>query len=90
MTNLISLIEKIGSSAQLTNLSSDKLTAIFNQHLVTQAEHKDLVNALENQLLARTNVICGIFPAEEPDSEQPDDESDDEKKETESRLVVNG
>ena len=89
MANIISLIEKIGSSAELNKLTSEELTAVINQHLAVSSESTDLVSTLENHLLARTNVVCGIFPAEEPDSEQPEDDSEDEKKDTESRLVVN-
>lgn len=89
MTNIISLIEKIGSSADLINLNTQEMNVVFEDHLPVTAEQTDLVKRVESHVLARTNVVCGIFPAEEPDSEQPDDDTEEEKKETESRLVVN-
>ena len=89
MKNIVSLLEKIGSSADHKSLTNDELKTMFQQHALQVNAEQDLVAAVEMQLSVRTNVVCGIFPAEEPGKEQPEDEPEEDKNQPASRLVVN-
>lgn len=91
MTNIINLIEKLGSKVEGRQVSEAELISMLKEHGVVVTEDASVVAAIEQVVKARSNVVCGVFPAEEPGKEQPDDDNDDnDDKSPESRLLVNG
>lgn len=90
MGNVISVMEKLGTTIFAKQLTEAELATMLKEQGVVLDNGISLISAVEQAVEARSNVVCGIFPAEEPGKEQPDDNDDDEKKEPESRLIVNG
>lgn len=85
MTNIISLLEKMG---QTTSFEQDRLE--FSDELEADMPSSVLhalkignVDELNQLLQVRTQVICGLHPAEDPDKdddEQPDEKEDEQEK----------
>ena len=84
MSKIINLLERMGQNAvfryadadaeQLARLMADTDPAIIEAVL----SHDQ--NALEKMLGARTNVICGIHPADQPDQPEQDEPEEDSEK----------
>ena len=90
MSNIIRFMEELGSTASLKHMAETELVTMLREQGVNVDTKRSIVSAVEFAIDARNNVVCGVFPAEEPGKEQPNDDEDDDKKDTESLLVVNG
>lgn len=82
-------MEKLGASAEFQELSEVEALTMLRELGLTETQMSDFDSALDALISPRQNVVCGIFPAEEPGKEQPDDDSEEDDSETKSRLVVN-
>mgnify|MGYP006145797089 CR=1 FL=1 len=93
MNNIINLLEKLGSSAELQQLDSITLAKVSNPLDLDQQVQNAILNhdnkALEMLLNARNKIVCAICPAEEEPSDTPQ-EDDDEHDEAEKALACNG
>jgi hypothetical protein len=90
MSKIISLLEKMGQSAEFRYANADQLASLMAD---TDPELIDAVIAgnqavLEQLLGARTNVVCGLHPADQPDEEPLDEPEDQPEKEAGSVLKV--
>jgi len=75
MGNIINFMEKLGSSAELQELSESDVVAMLKAQNLTPIGQTTLLAAVENLLEPRKNLVCGVMPAEEPDeTPQPEDE----------------
>lgn len=90
MSNIINLLEKMGQSAEFRYASAEQLTVLMAD---TDSALIDAVIAgdqhrLEDLLGARTNVVCGLHPADQPDDEPQDESEELPEKEARSLLKV--
>ena len=87
MTNVISLLERIGQDADLRGADREALEraiAALDPELRQALLARDQA-ALERLLGARTNVICGLVPGK--DDEEEEDEDDDRRDDDEIRSL---
>lgn len=82
MSKIISLLEKIGQEPELKTIVDLQRVTEFNslEPDVQAAILSGSVQQIMEVLQARANVICGIFPAEEPD-ERPEKQPDEQPEE---------
>jgi hypothetical protein len=79
MLNVLEFLERVGSDSRLRHASSAELTAAMNAEidpaLKAALAARDTA-AIEQLLGARTNVVCGMAPAEDdvPEKRNDDDE----------------
>ncbi|WNO60938.1 hypothetical protein [Rheinheimera sp. MMS21-TC3] len=77
MNNVINILENIANNAALTTATPDELQQLLHTEIsdtkVLAALQQQNVYELEIALKARTGLVCGIMPAEEP-QKQPDEE----------------
>lgn len=90
MSKIISLLEKMGQNAEFRYANAEQLALLMAD---TDTALIDVVIAgdqagLEQLLGARTNVVCGIHPADQPDEEPQDEPEDQPEKEAKSVLKV--
>lgn len=81
----LELLETLGLE---TAFDTDKATSDIeiSAEVLEAIEERD-IESLEALLGARTNLVCGIFPAEDDDDQEEDDrEVDDEEKEQASKY----
>lgn len=92
MGNIINFMEKLGASAEFQELSEAEVLEMLQQENDAAANVADIEQALEVLVAPRTNVVCGVFPAEEPAEDQPgeDEEEDDQSAKSMNNRVVNG
>lgn len=92
MGNIINFMEKLGASAEFQELSEAEVLEMLQQENDAAANVADIEQALEVLVAPRTNVVCGVFPAEEPAEDQPgeDEEEDEQSAKSMNNLVVNG
>ncbi|RVT44451.1 hypothetical protein EMM73_16675 [Rheinheimera sediminis] len=79
MSVIISLLEKMGQNAGLRYANAEQLVELMAETdpaLISAVICGDQAK-LEAILGARTNVVCGVHPAEEPQENEPEDESED-------------
>lgn len=83
MSKIISLLEKIGQEPELKTIVDLQEITDFNslEPDVQAAIFSANVQQIMEILQARANVICGIFPAEEPE-EKPEKQPDEQPEET--------
>ncbi|HJS14442.1 MAG TPA: hypothetical protein VJ795_05160 [Rheinheimera sp.] len=82
MSVIIQLLEKMGQNSALRYADAEQLAQLMadTDPLLVAAVRAGDQQAIEALLGARTNVICGIYPADEPAEDEPmEDESDDKK-----------
>ena len=82
MSVIIQLLEKMGQNSALRYADAKQLTQLLadtDPALVAAVSAGDQ-RAIEALLGARTNVICGIYPADEPQDDEPADDEDDKEK----------
>jgi hypothetical protein len=79
MLNVLEFLDRVGRDSRLRYASSVELTAAMNPEI--DPELKAALSArdtaaLERLLGARTNVVCGMAPAEDdaPEKDKDDDE----------------
>lgn len=79
MSNVISLLEKMGQNTELRYANSEQLASLMadTDPAIIKAVAAGDQTQLEYLLGARTNVICGVHPADQPDDE-PQDEPEDQ------------
>lgn len=91
MSNVIEFLEKMGREAQLRHASAAELATALNQQAVDPELHAAILagdqRRLEAVLGARTNVICGMAPAEE---EAPSKDKEKEEEEIRFAAVLGG
>lgn len=90
MSKIINLLEKMGQNAEFRYANADQLASLMAD---TDPALIDAVIAgdqtgLEQLLGARTNVVCGLHPADQPDEEPLDEPEDQPEKEAGSVLKV--
>lgn len=81
MSVVIQLLEKMGQNSELRYADAGQLAQLMadtDPKLVAAVTAGDQL-AIEALLGARTNVICGVYPAEEPQDDQPVEDDDDNK-----------
>lgn len=81
MSVIIQLLEKMGQSSELRYADAQQLAeqmADTDPALVAAVTAGDQ-QAIEALLGARTNVVCGIHPADQPDDEPEEPEQEPEK-----------
>lgn len=79
MSVIISLLEKMGQNSALRYASAEQLAELMagtDPVLVAAVIEGDQAK-LEAILGARTNVVCGVHPAEDPEEDEPEDDSED-------------
>lgn len=85
MSNVIEFLEKMGSHASLRHASSAELAAVLGRQAIAPELQAAILagdqRRLEAVLGARTNVVCGMAPAEE---ESPSKDKDKEEEEIRS------
>lgn len=82
MSVIIQLLEKMGQSSELRYADAKQLAewmADTDPALVAAVSAGDQ-QAIEAILGVRANVVCGIFPADEPQNEEPADGEDESEK----------
>ncbi|OGO81661.1 MAG: hypothetical protein A2203_05640 [Chromatiales bacterium RIFOXYA1_FULL_46_5] len=90
MSKIISLLEKMGQNAEFRYANTDQLATLVadtDPALLNAVITGDQAG-LEKLLGARTNVVCGLHPADQPDEEPQDEPEDQPEKEAKSLLKV--
>lgn len=94
MNNIIKLLDRIGSSADLRQLDDSILAKVANPLDLDESVQKAILAqdnaALEMLLNARNKVVCAICPAEEEPSETPKKDDDDHDESEEKAIACNG
>lgn len=82
MSVIINLLEKMGQNAGLRYASAEQLAELMadTDPALVSAVTCGEQSKLEAILGARTNVVCGVYPAEEPNEEEPNDDDEGEIK----------
>lgn len=84
MSNVIELIERMGSEVSLQNSANLKLA--LNEHNIDESLQKAIldgdVKALEKELNVRGTIFCGVAPAEDDEPEETEETED-------NKLTVN-
>lgn len=84
MTDLIYLLEKLGSDASL-----DTIIAEIQDSKLLSTTEKELLKNMADERLIQPEIKCFIIaPAEDDDEAQETPKEDDDKKETESSLSM--
>lgn len=90
MSNVINLLEKLGATAPYATATTASALQQLDETLVALLLSGD-IKAAEHYLGARSGLICGLHPAEEPKetppAEQPD-QNDEEEKSSLARRVL--
>lgn len=87
MTNIINMLEEIGCDplqklSAVTGQSNNNVQLqYFDDNLLQFLQSGD-ISAAESYLGARSGLVCGLHPAEEPGNVPPADEPDDDDKES--------
>lgn len=94
MDNIIRLLDKIASSADLQQLDSALLAKVANPLDLDDNVQKAILahdnEALEALLNVRNKVVCAICPAEEEPSDIPRKEDDDQDDMEEKAFACKG
>ncbi|MBU1617954.1 MAG: hypothetical protein KJ556_01005 [Gammaproteobacteria bacterium] len=90
MSVIIQLLEKMGQSSELRYADAEqlaKLMADTDPALIAAVSAGDQ-QAIETLLGARTNVVCGIHPADQPQEDEPAEPEQEPEQEKISLLNV--
>lgn len=82
MSVVINLLEKLGQTAGLRYANPEQLAELMQgtDPALIQAVIDGDQQALESILGSRSNIVCAIYPADEPKQDEPaDDDQDDDK-----------
>ncbi len=94
MNNIINLLDKLGSSAELQQLDRTILAKVSNPLDVDEQVQNAILNhdnkTLEMLLNARNKVVCAVCPAEEEPSDAPQQDDDDQDDDAEKAVACNG
>lgn len=90
MSNIINILEKMGQNAELRYANAGELTALManTDSALIEAVIAGDQHQLEMLLGARTNVVCGLHPADQPDEEPQDEPEDQPEKDAKSFMKV--
>lgn len=90
MSDLLKIIEQLATDASLVN--STEIESFINNLDIDEALKAKLltsdIDALKEELQARSKTFCGVLPAEDDEDDQGEDEQGEDQ-DTESKLVVN-
>ncbi len=82
MSKIIRLLEKMGQNAEFRYADAEHITSLMADvdpaliDAVTAGDQRKI----ESLLGARTNVVCGIYPAQEPEQEEPSEDDNEDGK----------
>jgi hypothetical protein len=82
MSVIISLLEKMGQNAALRYANAEQLAELMadTDPALIEAVIAGDQKGLEGILGARSNIVCAVYPADEPEQEEPaEDEKEDER-----------
>ncbi|MBU0912376.1 MAG: hypothetical protein KKF22_07545 [Gammaproteobacteria bacterium] len=90
MSKIISLLEKMGQNAEFRYANADQLATLMAD---TDPELIDAVIAgdqkrLDAALGVRSNIVCAVYPAEEPEGEEPAEGEDEEKVGIQTKIAI--
>lgn len=82
MSVVIQLLEKMGQNSALRYADAEQLAQLMadTDPVLIAAVTAGDQQAIETLLGARTNVVCGVYPADEPQEDQPADDEDEKEK----------
>ena len=91
MSNIINLLEQLATKANLLNEAEiEKLIVESQLDDTLKAELlNNNIDAIKEALNARAKVFCGIFPAEDDESEEKEEDNDESKEGTQSKIAAN-
>lgn len=78
MSVVIQLLEKMGQNSELRYADAGQLAQLMadTDPKLVAAVTAGNQQAIEALLNVRSNVVCGVFPADEPQDDQPSDDED--------------
>jgi hypothetical protein len=82
MSKIVRLLERLGENAQFRYANAEQLAVLISgtdPALIDAVISGDQL-ALEATLGARSNIVCAIYPADEPHQDEPSDDEQDEDK----------
>ncbi|MDF3126998.1 hypothetical protein [Rheinheimera sp. 1928-s] len=90
MSVVIQLLEKMGQSSELRYANAEQLAELMadTDPMLVAAVISGDQQALEQMLGARTNVVCGVHPADQPDGDEPAEPEQEPETEKISFLKV--
>ncbi len=91
MSNIINLLEQLATKANLLNEAEIEKLIVESQlddTLKVELLNKN-IEAIKEALNARAKVFCGIFPAEDDESEEKEEDNDESKESTQSKIAAN-
>ncbi|WP_233079531.1 hypothetical protein [Rheinheimera soli] len=90
MSVVIQLLEKMGQSSELRYADAEQLAELMadTDPMLVAAVISGDQQALEQMLGARTNVVCGVHPADQPDGDEPAEPEQEPETEKISFLKV--
>jgi hypothetical protein len=76
VSEIIDFLEKIGENAELRYANNERISRLMENTdpALIEAVIRGDQQALESILGARSNVICGVHPADDPDQDDSDEE----------------
>ena len=82
MSKIISLLEEMGQNSGFRYANAEQLAVLMEDAdpALIQAVLSSDQAALEKILGARTNVICGIHPADQPEQDEPAEPEEESEK----------
>ena len=82
MSNVIHLLEKMGQNAEFRYAKAEELTELMadTDPALVRAVIAGDQHQIETLLGARSNVVCGVYPAEEPGQDEPSEEEREDEK----------
>lgn len=89
MSKIIRLLEKMGQNSEFRYADAEHIASLMadaDPALIDAVTAGDQ-SKIESLLGARTNVVCGIYPAQEPDQEEPSEEENEDGK-THQKIAV--
>ncbi len=80
MSKIISLLEKMGQNAEFRYANAEQLASLMadTDPALIDAVIAGNQQALETILGTRSNIVCAIYPADEPHQDEPADDEQDE------------
>ncbi len=82
MSKIISLLEKMGQNAEFRYANVEQLAALMadTDPALIEAVIAGDQQSLETILGTRSNIVCAIYPADEPQQDEPADDEQEEDK----------
>jgi hypothetical protein len=79
MSVIIQLLEKMGQNSELRYADAEQLAKrmVDTDPALIAAVSAGDQQAIETLLGARTNVVCGVHPAQEPEEDEPEQQPEE-------------